>query len=60
MKILETFLALALFICIIGWMFETDFYFLDILMEIILIAFYILAPLVLLIIVIWVIKELFN
>lgn len=59
MKFIETILTLAFVICVVGWMFETDFLLLDILLVFGLIAIQIAIPLVLLIIVIWVIKELF-
>lgn len=59
MKFIETILTLAFVICVVGWMFETDFLLLDILLVFGLIAIQIVIPLVLLIIVIWVIKELF-
>lgn len=60
MRFIESILVLALVICIVGWMFETDFLLLDILLVLGLIAIQIAIPLILLIIVIWVIKELFN
>ena len=59
MKFIETILTLAFVICVVGWMFDTDFLLLDILLVFGLIAIQIVIPLVLLIIVIWVIKELF-
>jgi hypothetical protein len=59
MKFIETILTLAFVICVVGWVFETDFLLLDILLVFGLIAIQIAIPLVLLIIVIWVIKELF-
>ena len=58
MRFLKTIIALALVICIVCWMFETDFLLLDILLILGLIALQITIPLILLIIVIWVIKEL--
>lgn len=57
---MKAILALAAMICVVFWVFETDFLILDILFELIVIGFYILIPLVLLVIVVWVIKELFN
>ena len=60
MRFLGTIIAWALVICIVAWMFETNFLLLDILLLLGLIAIQIAAPLILLIIVIWVIKELFN
>jgi hypothetical protein len=59
MKFIETILTLAFVICVVGWVFETDFLLLDILLVFGLIAIQIAIPLVLLIFVIWVIKELF-
>ncbi len=59
MRFIETILTLAFVICVVGWVFETDFLLLDILLVFGLIAIQIVIPLVLLIIVIWVIKELF-
>lgn len=58
---MKNFLAFALTICVVFWIFESEFLILDILfLELLVIGFYILIPLVLLIIVVWVIKELFN
>lgn len=59
MRFLERILTLALVICIVVWVFETDFLLLDILLLLGLIALQLAIPLVLLIIVIWVIIELF-
>lgn len=59
MRFLKTIIALALVICIVCWMFETDFLLLDILLILGLIVLQITIPLILLIIVIWVIIELF-
>ena len=52
--------ALALLVCFVCWMFETDFLIFDILLTIGLIALYIVVALVIIVIVIWVIKELFG
>lgn len=60
MKFIESILVLAFVICLVAWMFETDFLLLDVLFAFGLIAIQIAIPLVLLIIAIWVIKELFN
>lgn len=60
MRFLEIIIALAIVICIVAWIFETDFLLLDILLVLGLIAIQLAIPLILLIIVIWVIKELFN
>ena len=59
MRFIETILTLAFVICVVGWVFETDFLLLDILLLFGVIALQIAIPLILLIIVIWVIKELF-
>jgi hypothetical protein len=60
MRFLETIVVLGLVICVVAWMFGTDFLLLDILLVLGLIAIQIAIPLILLIIVIWVIIELFN
>lgn len=60
MRFLETIVVLGLVICVVVWMFDTDFLLLDILLGLVIIAIQITIPLILLIIVIWVIKELFN
>lgn len=60
MRFLETIVVLGLVICVVVWMFDTDFLLLDILLGLVIIAIQIAIPLILLIIVIWVIKELFN
>jgi hypothetical protein len=60
MRFIESILALAFVICLVAWMFETDFLLLDVLFAFGFIAIQIAIPLVLLIIAIWVIKELFN
>lgn len=60
MRFLESILTLSLVICIVVWVFETDFLLLDILLLLGLIAIQIAIPLILLIIAIWVIIELFN
>ena len=52
--------AIALLICFVCWIFETDFLIFDILLELGLIALYIVVALVIIVIVIWVIKELFG
>jgi hypothetical protein len=61
MKFLKAILVLGLVICLIGWMFETDFIFMSILMTILLgLGLYLIIPLLILILIVWVIKELFN
>ena len=52
--------AIALLICFVCWIFETDFLIFDTLLELGLIALYIVVALVIIVIVIWVIKELFG
>lgn len=60
MRFLETIVVLALVICIVVWMFETNFLLLDILLVFGLIALQIIIPLIIIIAVIWAIKELFG
>jgi hypothetical protein len=60
MRFLETILTLALVICIVVWMFETEFLILDILLCFFLIALYVIIPFAIIIAVIWAIKELFK
>ena len=57
---MKAILTLAAMICVVFWIFDTDFLILDLLFGFILMGAYIIVPLVLLIIVVWVIKELFN
>lgn len=57
---LSTIIVISLLICIVGWIFATDFLIFDILLGLALLALYIVAPLVILIIIIWVILELVN
>ena len=57
---MKAILALAAMICVVFWVFETDFLILDLLFGFILMGAYIIVPLVLLVIVIWMIKELFG
>jgi hypothetical protein len=52
--------VLALMVCLIWWMFITDFMIFDILLTLGLIALLVVVVLVVIIIVIWVIKELFG
>ena len=52
--------AIALLICLVCWIFTTDFLIFDILLELGLIALYVVVALVIIVIVIWVIKELFG
>lgn len=61
MKFLKAILILGLVICLIGWLIETDFIFISILMTILLgLGLYLIFPLIILIMIIWVIKELFD
>ena len=64
MKVLISFLGslivICLLMCIMGWMFVTDFLIFDILLMVAILAFQIVIPLVILIIIIWVILELFR
>lgn len=57
---LSTIIVISLLICIVGWIFATDFLIFDILLGLAVLALYIVAPLVILIIIIWVILELVN
>ena len=52
--------AIALIICIVCWMFATDFIIFDILLILGLIALHVVVALAIIVIVIWVIKELFG
>ena len=52
--------AIALLICFVCWIFATDFLIFDILLELGLIALYVVVAMVIFVIVIWVIKELFG
>lgn len=64
MKVLASFLAtiivISLVICMVGWVFTTDFLIFDILLGLALFALQIIIPIVVLIIIIWVILELVN
>jgi hypothetical protein len=64
MKVLISFLAtiivISLLVCMVGWIFMTDFLIFDILLGLALLALQIVVPLVILIIIIWVILELVN
>jgi hypothetical protein len=57
---LATIIVLSLLVCIVGWIFTTDFLIFDILLGLALLALQIVVPLVILIIIIWVILELVN
>lgn len=60
MRFLETIVVLGLVICVVVWMFDTDFLLLDILLGLGIIVLQITIPLIILIAVIWAIKELFG
>lgn len=64
MKVLISFLGtlvvISLLVCVVGWLFVTDFLLFDILLMVALVAFQIAIPLVILIIIIWVILEVFQ
>jgi hypothetical protein len=53
-------IVLALMVCLVCWMFITDFIIFDILLTLGLIALSIVIVLVAFVIVIWVVKELFG
>ena len=63
MKVLISFLGtlvvISLLVCVVGWIFVTDFLIFDILLMLALFALQIVIPIVILIIIIWVILELF-
>lgn len=56
--------VLILVICLVGWIFATDFFLLDILLMLgllaIQIAIWVVVPIVIIIGIIWVIKEIFG
>ena len=64
MKVLISFLAtiivISLLVCVVEWIFVTDFLIFDMLLGLALLALQIVIPLVILIIIIWVILELVN
>jgi hypothetical protein len=68
MKMLISFLAtiiaiplvISLLVCMVGWIFMTDFLIFDILLGLALLALQIIIPIVVLIIIIWAILELVN
>lgn len=64
MKVLASFLGtiivISLVICMMGWVFATDFLIFDVLLMLALLAIQIVVPIVILIIIIWVILELVN
>lgn len=52
--------ALALLICFVCWIFITDFLIFDILLVLCQIALYIIIAMVIIVILAWIIKELFG
>lgn len=64
MKALTSFLAaivvISLSICMVGWIFTTDFLIFDMLLMFAVLALQIVVPLIILIAIIWVILELVN
>jgi hypothetical protein len=52
--------ALALLVCLILWIFITDFLIFDILLVLGQIALYIIIAMVIIVIIVWIIKELFE
>lgn len=64
MKVLISFLGtlvvISLLVCVVGWIFVTDFFIFDILLMLVIFAVQIAIPLVILIIIIWAILELFR
>lgn len=64
MKVLISFLGtlvvISLLVCVVGWIFVTDFLIFDILLVLVLFAIQIVVPLVIVIIIIWAILELFR
>lgn len=64
MKVLISFLGtlvvISLLVCVVGWIFVTDFLIFDILLMLVIFAVQIAIPLVILIIIIWAILELFR
>lgn len=60
MNALKFIVTLALLVCIVGWIFETGFFIFDILPMLCLIALQIIVPLIIIIAVLWAIKELFG
>jgi hypothetical protein len=52
--------VLVLIVCLVCWMFTTDFLIFDILLTLGLIALYIIIAMVIIVIIVWIIKELFE
>lgn len=59
MNALKFIVTLAILICVVVWMFETEFLIFNILFMLFLIALQIIIPIILIIALIWLIKELF-
>jgi F0F1-type ATP synthase assembly protein I len=60
MNALKFIVTLAILVCVVVWMFETEFLIFDILFMLCLIALQIIIPLIIIIAVLWAIKELFG
>lgn len=60
MNALKIIVTLAILVCVVGWIFETGFFIIDILFMLCLIALQFIIPLVIIVAVIWAIKELFG
>ena len=59
MNALKFIVTLAILVCVVVWMFETEFLIFNILFMLFLIALQIIIPIILIIALIWLIKELF-
>lgn len=57
---LLTIIMLSCMVSVVGWLFATDFLLLDILLVLGWLALWFIAPIVLIIVVIWIILELFR
>lgn len=57
---LASIIVISLLVCIVGWIFTTDFLIFDIILVLALFALDIAIPIVVLILIIWVILELFR
>lgn len=55
-----TIIMLSCMVSVVGWLFATDFLLLDILLVLGWLALWFIAPIVLIIVVIWIILELFR
>lgn len=63
LSFLLSIIVIALIICVLGWVFSTDFIIFDILLIIVLfilqLAFWVVVPIIVIIVVIYIIQELF-